>query len=71
MWLILRNSSTASLLNRAKEKEKRYEWLQATKSYKKASEILLTEKDFVNAAELAERLGYCYFKAGDQAETNK
>jgi len=59
------------LLDRAKEKEKKYEWLQASKSYNKASEILLKEKDFVNAAELAERLGYCFFKAADQAKTNK
>ena len=50
---------------------KKYEWLQASKSYKKASEILLKEKDFVNVTELAECLGHCYFKAADQAETNK
>ncbi|MGD9131413.1 MAG: ATPase domain-containing protein [Candidatus Bathyarchaeota archaeon] len=59
------------LLEKAKELEKKYEWLQAAELYKKASKILFEEKDFVNAAELAERLGYCYFKAADQAGTNK
>ena len=39
MWLILHNGSTASLLDRAKEKEKRYKWLQAAKDYEKASEL--------------------------------
>ena len=67
----MQNNSLEPLLNKANELEKKYEWLQASKSYTKASEILLKEKDFVNAAELAERLGHCYFKAADQAETNK
>jgi hypothetical protein len=71
LWIALQNNSLEPLLNKANELEKKYEWLQASKSYTKASEILLKEKDFVNAAELAERLGHCYFKAADQAETNK
>ena len=67
----MRDSNLESFIEKAKELEKKYEWLQAAESYKKASKILLKEKDFAKAAELAERLGYCYFKAADQAETNK
>ena len=69
--IALQNNSLELLLEKTNELEKKYEWLQASKSYKKASEILLKEKDFVNVTELAECLGHCYFKAADQAETNK
>ena len=55
-------------MKKANELEKKYEWFQAAKFYKKASEILLKEKDFVNAAELAECLGYCFYRAAFQAE---
>ena len=71
LLIFLQKGNLESLLKNADELEKRYEWLQAAESYKKASEILLKENDFVNAAELTDRLGYCYFKAADQAETNK
>jgi KaiC/GvpD/RAD55 family RecA-like ATPase len=59
-----------SLLEEAKILEKKYEWLQATKSYQKAIELVLKEKNSLKAAELQERLGLCFFKAAMQADTN-
>ncbi len=67
---VLHNANTASILNRAKEREKKYEWLQAAKDYKKASELLLEAKDFSEAAELEERAGFSFYRAAMQAKTN-
>ncbi|MFC1487804.1 ATPase domain-containing protein [Thermoproteota archaeon] len=58
-------------MNKAKEQEKKFEWLQATNSYDEASDLALKEKDSFKAAELQERLGFCFIKAADQADTNK
>ena len=65
----MQNDKTGSLLNKAKELEKRYDWLGAAKFYEKASDLV--SKDFLKAAELFERIGFCYFRAALQAETNK
>ena len=57
------------LLEKAKELEKRYNWLDAVDFYEQA--YSLVSKDFLKAAELQERIGFCFIKAADQAETNK
>ena len=57
-----------SLLEKAKELEKRYNWLDAIDFYEQASSLV--SKDFLKAAELQERIGFCFIKAADQAETN-
>ncbi|MCJ7614784.1 hypothetical protein MUO71_08505, partial [Candidatus Bathyarchaeota archaeon] len=59
-----------SLLNKAKEMEKKYEWLQATELYKKASDLVLKEKDPLKAAELQEQNGFCFYRAALQTQTN-
>ncbi len=64
------NGVLEPLLNKAKEFEKKYEWLQATKLYQKATNLALKEKDLSKAAELQERLGFCFYRAAFQAETN-
>ena len=67
LWIALRDSNLESLLEKAKELEKKYEWLQAAESYQKASEILFEEKNFVKAAELAE----CFCNVPSPADSKK
>ena len=56
------------LLEKAKELEKRYDWLDAADFYEQA--YSLVSEDFLKAAELQERIGFCFFKAARQADTN-
>jgi len=58
------------LLKKAKELEKKYEWLQATKLYDEASGVALKKQDFLKASELQARKGFCFFRAAFQAQTN-
>ena len=66
----LLNGTLEPLLNKAKEHEKKYEWLQAAKDYEKASKLSFEAKDFLKAAEFQERIGFCYYRGAMQAETN-
>ncbi|MGD9131411.1 MAG: ATPase domain-containing protein [Candidatus Bathyarchaeota archaeon] len=56
------------LLEKAKELEKKYDWLDAVDFYEQASSLV--SEDFMKAAELRERIGFCFFKAAMQADTN-
>ncbi len=67
---VLHNSSLDSLLNRAREEEKRYEWLQAAKLHQKASNLVLKDNDFSKAAAFTGRIGFCFCRAAFQAQTN-
>ena len=58
----------APLLEKTKELEKRYDWLDAADFYEQA--YSLVSEDFLKAAELQERIGFCFFKAARQADTN-
>ncbi|MEJ2241039.1 MAG: ATPase domain-containing protein [Candidatus Bathyarchaeota archaeon] len=58
-----------SLLKKAKEQEKKYDWLAATEIYEEASGLV--PEDYEKAAELREKIGYCFLKAAFQAETNE
>jgi tetratricopeptide (TPR) repeat protein len=58
------------LLKKAKEHEKKYEWLQATKLYDEAYDLSLKKQDFLKASELQERKGCCFFRAAFQSQTN-
>jgi len=53
----------------AKEKEKSYNWLAAADLYEKAYGHIIEEKDFVKAGEIEERIGYCFYGAAFQAES--
>jgi len=66
----MHDGTLKSLLNKTKELEKKYEWLQAAESYKKASGLIVDEKDVLKAADLIERIGFCFYKASLQAESN-
>ena len=68
--IALQDSNLESLLEEAKEHEKKYDWLQAAKNYKKASESLSETKDFLNASELQRKAGFCYYRAAMQTKTN-
>jgi hypothetical protein len=57
------------LLHQAEHLEMEYEWLIAAESYEKALK-LLSEDDFSRKAETYERLGYAFYRAAFQAETN-
>ena len=66
LWITLQNGNLGSLLDRAKDLEEKYEWLQAAKDYEKASELSLEAKDLLKAAELQQRVGFCYYRAAMQ-----
>jgi len=71
LWAAMQKSTLESLLNKAKEPESKYEWLQATKTYNKASKLSLELKNFVELGKINERIGYCFFRAALQAETKE
>ena len=52
--MTLQNNTLELLLKKAKEFEKKYEWFQAAKYYKKASVIVLDEKDVLKELEIIE-----------------
>ena len=70
LWITLQNGNLGSLLDRAKDLEEKYEWLQAAKDYEKASELSLEAKDLLKAAELQQRVGFCYYRAAMQSKDN-
>jgi len=55
------------LLEKTKELEKRYNWLDAADFYEQA--YSLVSEDYLTAAELQERIGFCFFRAAWQADT--
>jgi len=59
-----------SLLTKAKELEKKYEWLQATEYYRKAVDIEIDRKHILRAVELQKKIAYCYYKSAFQSDTN-
>ena len=64
----MQENTSESLSKKAKDLEKKYEWLQAAKVYSKAVDIEKAEP--LNAAELQEKMGYCLFRAALQSTTN-
>jgi len=67
--MALQGSNLESLLKKAKEQEKKYEWLQAADSYEEASSLV--QQDYEKASELHEQIGYCLLRAAFQAKTNE
>ena len=63
----LEKCNLESLLEKANELEKRYEWLQATEFYEKAFAYNLKSNYFFRAAEIQAKMGFCYFKSAFQA----
>ena len=71
LWTVLQKKSLESLLDKAKELEKKYEWRQAATCYKKTSDLIITEKNILKKADYLEKEGHCHFKAAYQANSNK
>jgi KaiC/GvpD/RAD55 family RecA-like ATPase len=59
------------LLDQAKELEKKYWWLDAVDTYKKASDLAVKSEDFLKAIDIYERIAYAFCRAALQAETKK
>jgi KaiC/GvpD/RAD55 family RecA-like ATPase len=59
-----------SLLVEAEELERKYEWGQAAKFYKKIESKLHKDKNIDEVAQLQERLGYSYYRAALRAQNN-
>ena len=57
------------ILHQAERLEKECDWLGAAESYERALK-LLSENDFSNKGEAYERLGYAFYRAAFQAESN-
>ena len=57
------------ILHQAEQLEKEYDWSGAAGSYEKALN-LLPEDDFSRKGEFSERLGYAFYRAAFQAESN-
>ena len=66
----MQNNTSESLLKKAKELEKKYQWLKAAEYYIKASNFASERKDLRKAAEIEERIGFCFLKATRQVQTN-
>jgi len=55
-------------LKKAKEHEKKYEWLQAAENYKKANNFTLVKNDLKRSVELDEKIGFCFYRSARQAQ---
>jgi len=67
--IALQESNLEFLLEKAKELEKKYEWLQATEVYGNAIKLLKNHPS-VKSAEFLEKMGFCFYKAAIQAPDN-
>jgi len=63
--------SSLRVLAQAKEREKKYDWLQAVESYNEAQTSVLKQKNFQKAGEIQERIGFCFQNAAMQAESRE
>ena len=70
LWTGLGNDFLESILRKAEVLERSYDWLDAADCYNKASELCLQSKDLLRAADLFERLGFCFYRAAFQAQFN-
>ena len=68
--MALQDSNLESLLKKATELEKNYEWLKAAEVYERAFDLETKNDDPKNSAELYDKKGFCFFKAAFQAESN-
>jgi len=71
LLVALQGSNLQSLMKKAKEHEKKYEWLQAAAYYKQVSDSILNEKNSLKKADYIEKEGHCYFKVAYQVNSNK
>jgi hypothetical protein len=65
LWVALKDSNLESLIEKAKELEKKYDWIQAADFYEEAASKV--QEDSMKTAELREPIGYCFLRAAFQA----
>ncbi len=70
MLIAVQSSNLESLLKKAEEQEKKYEWLQASDFYRKAKNLALNQKNLIKVANLHEKMGFCFYRAAFQAQSN-
>ena len=70
MLIVMQDSNLQSLLYKAEELEEKYDWLQASDFYRKAKSLALNQKDLIKAANLHEKMGFCFHRAAFQAKNN-
>ena len=66
----MQKDSLESLIKEAKELEHKYEWLQAAELFQKTANLALKNENPSKVANINERIGYCYYRASYQAQTN-
>jgi len=69
--IALQGNSSESLLEEAKNLEKKYEWLHAAEFYKQVFASMEKDGHSAEVANFCERLGYSLFRAALQATTNE
>jgi tetratricopeptide (TPR) repeat protein len=62
-------SGVEEILHQGERLEKEYDWLGSAESYEKALD-LLPQDDFLRMREIHERLGYAFYRAAFQSESN-
>jgi len=70
LWIALKSSKLEHLLKKAKDLEKKYEWLQAAELYQKALLLSFISNKLGKKAELQEQIGFCFYRAAFQAQSN-
>jgi len=69
LLIALQDINLESLIKKAKEHEKKYEWLQAAEKIGTAVD-LIEEKHSIKGTEFLEKMGFCFYKAAMQAPNN-
>ena len=69
MCIALQKNHLKSLLKKAQENKKRYEWVQVAENYRKAVDFF-SDTQSIEVAELLERMGFSFYKAAMQASNN-
>ena len=65
----MQSNNLEFILKKAKEHEKKYEWLQAAENYGRALNFL-KEQHSVKVTEILEKMGFSFYKAAMQASNN-
>jgi len=66
----LEGNNLESILTKAKEMERKYDWLQAINIYEEALNSSFCKNDVLEAAEFQEKIGFCLYRAAMQAKSN-
>ena len=71
-WLVstVEDKDLQDILDKAKEREREYDWMSAVDLYQKALDSV-AELDFSRSGEIQERIGYCLYRGAFQAETQE